>query len=131
MSKQQKARAGPLANFLTDPSLFEEDEPTFIDTFAKRRVYVHLVPAPWSRVILLSFCYAIGINFVKLLWFEFVGRPSWHATDARTAAMSEGEAETFLGLLNFAPYREAPKSSATVNRGGEQGARAVNGIVEK
>ncbi|MCB0322459.1 MAG: hypothetical protein KDD69_02765 [Bdellovibrionales bacterium] len=83
---KRKKKKSVLPGFLTEPSLFEDSEPTFVDNFAKRRVYVHLVPAPWSRVLLLSLVYALAINFVKLVWFEVVGRPKWYAVDEKTAA---------------------------------------------
>ena len=67
----------PFGGFLREPSLFDDDESTFLDTRARRKVYVHLVPAPWSRVLLLSLIYALAVNFAKLAWFEVIGRPEW------------------------------------------------------
>ncbi len=75
MAKKKKHSA--FGSWLSEPSLFDDDESTFVDNHSRRRVYVHLVPAPWSRVILLSLVYALAVNFVKLAWFEFYGRPNW------------------------------------------------------
>jgi hypothetical protein len=76
MAKKKKSKS-PFAAFLSEPSLFDDEESTFLDNRARRRVYVHLVPAPWSRVILLSLVYALAVNFAKLGWFELIGRPEW------------------------------------------------------
>lgn len=74
MAKKKRSGYG---SWLSEPSLFDDDESTFVDNHSRRRVYVHLVPAPWSRVILLSLVYALAVNFVKLAWFEYYGRPNW------------------------------------------------------
>ena len=55
--------------YITEPSLFDEEEGTFINYFTRRRVKVHLVPAPWTRVILLSLLYAFAITFIKFGYF--------------------------------------------------------------
>ena len=67
--------------FVSDISLFDESEGTFMDNRQRRRVYVHLIPAPWSRVILLSLVYAMAVAFVKVAWFHIYGRPDWAQLD--------------------------------------------------
>ena len=68
--------------YLTEPSLFDEEEGTFMNYFTRRRVKVHLVPAPWTRVIMLSIIYAFAITFVKFTYFYSVGKPKLVAVDA-------------------------------------------------
>ena len=55
--------------FLTEPSLFDEAEGTFINYHTRKRVKVYLVPAPWSRVILVSLIYAVAISLSKASYF--------------------------------------------------------------
>ena len=70
-------RAKQKRNYLSEPALFDREEGTFLDTHQRRRVYVHLVPAPWSRVIVYSLVYALAVSFTKFLWFYFLGEPEW------------------------------------------------------
>lgn len=75
--KKVKAERHPIFPFLTDVHLFDEDEGTFTDFGRRQKVYVHLIPAPWPRVIMLSLVYAMAVNFVKIVVLEFVGEPQW------------------------------------------------------
>ncbi len=90
--KKKSNKKGLLgSNILSEPTLFDEEEGTFIDNRSRRRVFVHLVPAPWSRVIAISFIYAIAVTFTTQIIFAFYGKPEWHAVDVHTI-------ETFLHL---------------------------------
>jgi len=75
MAKKKKANG--FSGWLREPSLFDDDESTFIDNQHRRRIRVYLVPAPWSRVILLALIYALAVNFAKLAWYELYGKPEW------------------------------------------------------
>ena len=63
--------------YISEPSLFDDEEGTFINYNTRRRVKVHLVPAPWSRVLMLSLIYAFMISLVKFGYFHFFGKPQW------------------------------------------------------
>ena len=63
--------------FLTECSLLEDLERMFVDNRKRRRVYIHPVPAPWSRVILVSLIYAMAISIAKFAWFQAFGKPNW------------------------------------------------------
>ena len=78
-----------LMNALLDTSLFDEEEGTFTDNCSRRRVFVHLVPAPWSRVIAYSLIYGFGVTIAQQLWVAYIGRPEWHAIDPISVKMAE------------------------------------------
>lgn len=61
--------------YLSDPLLFDEEEPTFTNYGARRRIKVYLVRAPWSRVVLLSLLYALLISMAKFAYFYTFGKP--------------------------------------------------------
>lgn len=60
---------------ITDPKLFGEAEGTFIDYSTKKRVNVYLIPATWSRVIMISLVYAFLLTMAKFMYFSLVGKP--------------------------------------------------------
>ena len=72
------------SRILSEPTLFDNEEGTFTDNRSRRRVFVHLVPAPWSRVIAISFIYAIAVTLVTQIIFSYFGKPEWHAADLQT-----------------------------------------------
>lgn len=69
---------------LSKPGLFDDEEGTFTDNRSRRRVFVHLVPAPWSRVIAVSLIYAFAVTVVTQVIFAIYGKPEWHAVDLHT-----------------------------------------------
>lgn len=71
---------------LKAPSLFADEEGTFIDNHRRKRVTVHLIPAPWSRVIAYSLIYAVGVAAVQEVWFWGFGKPVWHPVNIESAA---------------------------------------------
>ncbi len=89
--KQHRSGNSVLPRHVTDPLLFGPTEGTFVDNSKKQKVYVHLVPAPWSRVILISLVYALAVAFVKIAWFHFVGRPQWYAVSPESAVEADFE----------------------------------------
>ena len=72
------------SKILSEPTLFDDEEGTFTDNRSRRRVHVHLIPAPWSRVIAISFIYAVAVTFVTQIIFAYFGKPEFHATDLNT-----------------------------------------------
>ena len=56
-------------------SLIDHIEEMFVDYSARKRVYRHPVPAPWSRVIVFAILYAVLLNTCRVFWFEIFGRP--------------------------------------------------------
>lgn len=60
---------------ITDPKLFSEAEGTFVDYSSRKRVNVYLVPASWSRVIMIALIYAFFLTQVKYIYFALVGKP--------------------------------------------------------
>lgn len=60
---------------LKEPTLFDDEEGTFIDNKQRRRIVVHLVPAPWSRVFVYSILYAFAVAAVQEVWFWNFGKP--------------------------------------------------------
>lgn len=73
----------------TDTKLFKEEEGTFTDNNSRKRVFVHLVPAPWSRVIAYSIIYAFAVVIADQIWIAFFGRPQWHLVDTKSVEMAE------------------------------------------
>lgn len=92
-NKAKKLKSNPKSQggHVTDPLLFGPSEGTFVDNTKRQKVYVHLVPAPWSRVILISLVYALAVAFVKITWFHFVGRPQWYAVTPESAVEADFE----------------------------------------
>ena len=72
------------SKILSEPTLFDYEEGTFTDNRSRRRVFVHLVPAPWSRVIAISFIYALAVTLATQIIFALYGKPEWHAVDLHT-----------------------------------------------
>ena len=104
--KSKKKKRQPKRNpfYVTDIQLFDDTEGTFIDNVSKRRVYVHQIPAPWSRVILLSLIYAFAINFAKIGWYQIFGRPEWFAVPKKPAV----EGTALPKATNSAPSSNIP-----------------------
>ena len=73
---------------LLDLTLFKEEEGTFTDNTDRKRVFVHLVPAPWSRVVAMSLVYALAVTMAHQVWVACFGRPEWHLTDAASAKIA-------------------------------------------
>lgn len=69
------AKYGPGSKTLKEPSLFDDEEGTFIDNNQRKRIVVHLVPAPWSRVLVYSIIYALAVAAVQEVWFWNFGKP--------------------------------------------------------
>ena len=61
--------------YVTEPALFDSEEGTFTNYHTKKRVKVHLVPAPWSRVFMIAIMYAFAITLTKFAIFSVFGRP--------------------------------------------------------
>lgn len=72
--------------FVTEPSLFEDAEGTFIDYYSRKRVKVYLVPASWSRVVMMSLVYAFILSLVKYVYFGAFGKPHWVPSPTLTIA---------------------------------------------
>ena len=60
---------------ITDPKLFGEAEGTFIDYSNRKRVNVYLIPAKWSRVIMIALVYAFVLTIAKYAYFSVFGKP--------------------------------------------------------
>ncbi len=63
--------------FVREPSRFEQEEGNFTAYDKGRPIKVHVVPAPWKRVILYSILYAFVVGVTKFFWFYTFGRPNW------------------------------------------------------
>lgn len=61
-------------------SLIDHLEEMFVDYRARKRIYLHPVPAPWSRVIVFAVLYAVLLNTCRVFWFETFGRPEIEAS---------------------------------------------------
>jgi hypothetical protein len=74
-----------------EPTLFADEEGTFYDNRHRRRVTVHLVPAPWSRVLTYSLIYAFAVAMVQEVWFWSFGKPNWLPIAIENAAPEDLE----------------------------------------
>ena len=95
-SRKREARNKSVKNpsdlfYVTEPALFDSEEGTFTNYHTKRRVKIHLVPAPWSRVFMMAIIYAFAITLTKFAIFSVFGRPQLFSLSAPPPGVSEGE----------------------------------------
>ena len=69
---------------ITDPKLFGEAEGTFIDYSTRKRVNVYLIPAKWSRVIMIALVYAFVLTIAKYVYFSVFGKPDLRPSSSFT-----------------------------------------------
>lgn len=77
LAKNKTPRKASELFFVTEPALFDNAEGTFVNYNSRKRVKVYLVPASWSRVIMISLIYAFILSLIKYTYFGFFGRPQW------------------------------------------------------
>lgn len=63
--------------FVDEPARFDEQVGVYSSYEDGRVVKVHVIPAPWSRVILYSVLYAFVIGVTKFCVFYTFGKPNW------------------------------------------------------
>jgi len=82
--KKKKTNKKSLLGGLLLSKPYDDEEATFTDNRSRRKVFVHLVPAPWSRVIVVSLIYAIAVTIFTQIIIAVFGKPQWHAADIQT-----------------------------------------------
>jgi hypothetical protein len=64
-----------------DLPIFGESDLSFFHYRRNTKVETELIPATWTQVLLLAFCYAMIINLIKVAVYDITGRPEFRFSD--------------------------------------------------